>query len=248
MSQTMVTKLSEIVCFAWHRLMNQSNKNPEEKRIGGIMRKRTLAMITVAVVVAAFAGKAGADIVDPCKSEAQLNAGATPVALYACPQGDTPSFASQGWSIDIVVRDRGDNPVPAIPAADFWLVDCNPVNDIALCGGAASTNADGPTDAAGMTSMSSATFAGGGCANRIAVVVQGLIIGCEAPACLDVSVRTPDLNGDLTVGLVDLSLMAAAYPPQPYGECADFDLNGIVNLQDLAHFSLHFGPPGHVCE
>jgi hypothetical protein len=85
----------------------------------------------------------------------------------------------------------------------------------------------------------------------LAVVVQGFVIldapACTDPTCLDVEVRSPDINADCVVNLIDLGLFAAGFPPQPYDECSDFDCNGVVNLQDLSNFAFHFGPPGHTC-
>jgi hypothetical protein len=61
--------------------------------------------------------------------------------------------------------------------------------------------------------------------------------------------KTPDLDGNGSVDLVDLALFAGAWPPGPYLFCADYDCNGLIDLVDLAIFAghwLHVGPvPGY---
>jgi hypothetical protein len=198
------------------------------------------------------AGIASAGIIDPCGSPVTYN-GVEPECYFACPQGDTETFIQAGFSWSIVVNDLVGQPIPDIPASDFWLIDCDPINNLALCGGSASTAADSATNDSGATTMGDATLAAGGCADGLSMVVQGFILG-PAPGpgcpayCWDILVRTPDLDGNLEVNLVDLSIFATCYPPQPYDPCCDFDCSGLVNLQDLARFAFHFGPPGHSCQ
>ncbi|UCH85509.1 MAG: hypothetical protein JSW50_07440, partial [Candidatus Latescibacterota bacterium] len=62
--------------------------------------------------------------------------------------------------------------------------------------------------------------------------------------------KTPDLNSDTMVNLVDLAIFAATFgPPGSYLFCADYNCDGIINLVDLALFAahwLHAGPdPGY---
>jgi hypothetical protein len=172
--------------------------------------------------------------------------------LLVCPAGDTPSFLEQGWFLTIWVFDFGGNGIPGIPANDFWLIDCDPTADAALCGGSGSSNADSITNSDGMTTMSLTSLVGGGCADGMAVVAQGVVVadsstGCTEVKCAPIWLRSPDIDGSLRVDLVDLSLFAGSYPPHPFDRCSDLDINGIVNLQDLALFAFHFGPPGHSC-
>ena len=125
-----------------------------------------------------------------------------------------------------------------------------------LCGGSASSNADSATNALGKTTMGLGSLrAGGGppalgCADKISLVCQGFVLQ-QAPSCadycFDVRIRSCDLNGDLIMNLLDLSLFASYYPPQAYNKCGDFDCSGLVNLPDLSRFAFHYGPPGHKC-
>lgn len=226
------------------------------------MCKSRLAVFgLVAVLLLAFHGMASAGIVDPCKSYCELQAAdggppSPPCCLFVCPQGDTPAFCNQpstgnGWRIRVCVFEADGTPVPAVPAADFWLIDCDPLADIALCAGSASTAADSVTNANGYTTLCGSVLAGGGCVDGLATVVQGFVLldtlTCTTPICKPINVRSPDISGDLCVDLIDLAVFAGSYPPQAYDACCDFDCNGIVDVVDLAQFAFHFGPPGHEC-
>jgi hypothetical protein len=54
-----------------------------------------------------------------------------------------------------------------------------------------------------------------------------------------------DLNGDYTVGLADLVVLAKAYGSEPvnpnWNPNADIDDNGIVGLSDLVIMAIHYG-------
>jgi hypothetical protein len=81
-------------------------------------------------------------------------------------------------------------------------------------------------------------------------VVEGCVLVCpegdgQVIASAGTGVRSPDINGDGTVDLIDLTLFAMAYPPQPYDHCIDYNCDGDITLPDLAMFAFHFGPPGH---
>lgn len=217
------------------------------------MLKGKLAVLClVAISLLVVNGTASAGLIDACVSYWSLEAAVTPCPLFVCPQGDTGSFLDQGWWLWICVLDINGAPVPNVPATDFWLIDCDPIGDAFLCNGSASSAADSLTNAAGMTTMSNGTVAAGGCADGMALVVQGFVIedsltNCTTEFCCPIFLRSPDLSGDLIVNLVDLSIFAAAFPPQPFDTCADFNIDGLVNLVDLSNFAFHFGPPGHVC-
>jgi hypothetical protein len=213
-----------------------------------------LCLVAVSMLlVSGITGTANAGIIDPCVSYWELHvSGPPPCPLFVCPQGDTDSFLDQGWWIWICVIDITGQPIPAIPPTDFWLVDCDPLGDAALCGGSASSGADSMTNAAGMTTMSLGTLTGGGCADGMALVAQNFVVldsttNCNTPFCCPIWLRSPDIDGDLIITLIDLSIFASSFPPQPYDKCCDFDINAVVNLQDLSRFAFHFGPPGHSC-
>ena len=195
-----------------------------------------------------FPGTAASHGIDPCQSSCELHADVVPAPLFVCPAGDTDAFIEQGFWISITVFDFLD-PIPNIPPFDFWLIDNDPVNDLALCGGSRSSDADSLTNAEGMTTMSQGTLIAGGCADGMALVVQGFVLEepCGTWKTLPIQVRSPDIDGSSEVDLMDLSIFASSFPPGPYESCCDFDLNGVVDLVDLSRFARHFGPPGHRC-
>jgi hypothetical protein len=63
--------------------------------------------------------------------------------------------------------------------------------------------------------------------------------------------KSPDLNGDGIVDIIDLSIFALVYtsPPKPYLFCADYNCDGAVDLIDFSVFAIHYlhaGPnPGY---
>jgi hypothetical protein len=200
----------------------------------------------VSLILAAFMPSLTTAQVDLCGSSATTNGG----CFRICPAGDWIGLVDIGAEISVTVINNGF-PVPGISRCDFWLIDCDPLNDLTLCGGSLSSNADFNTDAAGQTTISGPT-AGGGCADGLSVVVQGIIIpdptNCLVPLCLPIVVRSADIDGDLLVNLVDLSIFAGSFPPQPYDLCCDFNCDGVVNLVDLGFFANHFmNPQMHVC-
>lgn len=215
------------------------------------MRRAVLA-ITVVLAVGGVSTETRSGIHDGCISRWWLESPTTPVALLSCPGGDAPSFLDQGWWIKLWIRDINGIGISGIPATDFWLVDCDPSGDVVLCGGRASSNADSATNADGRTTMSLTGLLGGGCADGMQVLAQGVAIedsltNCTSVVCRPISLRSPDIDGNFEVNLIDLTLFAESYPPYPYDRCCDFDIDGVVNLRDLVTFALHFGPPGHIC-
>jgi len=155
-----------------------------------------------------------------------------------CPQGDGYDLASIGATISVTVLagPAPGIPIPGILASDFWLVGCT--GSLVLCGGSGSINADGPTDAAGFTTISG-RLSGGGCDTAgLLVVVQGVIIG----GCLPIVTVSPDINGDMNVDLIDFATFAMSYPspPKPYVACLDFDCSGAIGLLDFAVFGMHY--------
>lgn len=217
------------------------------------MLKGKLAVLClVAISLLVMNGTASAGIIDPCTSYWQLHATVTPCPYFACPAGDTGSFISQGWWIWVCVLESDGTPVPNVPPQDLWFLDCDPLADLNLCGASASANADSLTNAAGMTTFTNGSMAAGGCADGLALVIQGFTVqdsltACTSDFCCPIYVRSPDISGDLLVDLVDLSVFGLSFPPNPYDKCCDFNLDALVDLVDLAVFAFHFGPPGHTC-
>ena len=54
------------------------------------------------------------------------------------------------------------------------------------------------------------------------------------------TVNSPDINGDCTVNLSDIALFAQAFTGA-YSRCADFNMDGVLNLTDVSVIAAHFG-------
>jgi hypothetical protein len=187
---------------------------------------------------------ANSGIVDPCSSTASANG----CCLYVCPQGDGPTFAACGSIINIHAADQTGTPIAGIPGADVWVEGC--LGTMVLCGGSGSSNADSATGSNGNTTMSGGIGAGG-CDIGLLVSIQGVIVkdqatNCNTNKCLAFQISSPDINGDLIVDIIDLSLFAAGYtsPPKPYVLCYDFNCDGLVDIIDFSIFAQHYL---HVC-
>jgi hypothetical protein len=187
---------------------------------------------------------AGSGIVHPCSSEAS-GAGC---CYLVCPQGDGTRFDDPACNaiISLTARDQFGIPIAGILATDIWLDGCT---DLCLCGGSGNINADSATSAyvgeEGNTTISGDMQAGG-CERPIPgeglfVIIQGAVV-CEGTLCLPYWVVSPDLNCDLVVNLVDLSLFAAVYVIQPggYDPCYDLNCDGVINIVDFAVFAVHY--------
>lgn len=198
-----------------------------------------LKVLSLAAALLLVASVAFGGVIDPCASTAESTGG----CLMVCPAGDGDLMSDVGGEISITVIGTDTFPIEGIPGTDFYVIDCDPVNDMVLCGGSASSGATGATDATGWTEMIG-DVAAGGCADGLAVVVQGWVIedfpACDAATCLPFEVRSPDMNGDLVVDLQDFGDFGLAYPPNAPNDCADFDCSGAINLQDFGIFGLHY--------
>ena len=222
----------------------------------------------VAAVSLVVAGIAVAGIVDPCESywtiddsgTAGFPAGnpANNANYFTSPEGNLvgqpdpmlPILSGWGWWISICVIDQAGDPLAAVPASDIWLVDCGPCDvnfDVFFCLGSASSNADSMTNSAGMTTMSTTAIIGGGCTTELAVVVQSTTLldssdNCLSDLCCPVDFRSTDINGDGIVNIQDLAAFSVDFNLGAGGDKrSDYNYDNNVNIQDLSRFSFHFG-------
>jgi hypothetical protein len=180
--------------------------------------------------------RASSGIEDPCSNYTHFLQPGTR-SLIVCPAKDGPTLAQGNNQIVVVLRDFLGDPIPGILASDFWLIG---VQDLRLCGGSGSIDADSDSDAEGQAIISG-NIGAGGCTDELLVCVLGIIIGCP-PTRLAICLRSPDLDGDLNVGLNDFSRFGQAYPStvKPYDSCCDFDCDGDVDLVDFSIFGQHW--------
>ena len=184
-----------------------------------------------------------AGIGDPCNMSATSAAGVN----FACPQGDGDPLSANGLTITVTVRDNVNAPVAGVLPSDICLIGCNDL--LELCGGSGAINATAPTVVTGQTTITGDIAAGGCDLGGIRVVVMGIVVGagvCGQP-CLQIKVKSADLNGNLVVNLVDFATFGAGYqsPPKAYNQCIDFTAPiGTVTLPDFAKYGTH---NGHTC-
>ena len=203
----------------------------------------SLAAAALLCLQVAHVSTVNSGVVDACNSSASAASG---VAI-ACPQSDGTLLGSVGLTITVTVRDNVNAPIANIPAADVWLIGCNDL--LALCGGSGAINASAPTDVNGQTTITGDIAAGGCDLGGVRVVVQGVAIGagvCADP-CVLIKVKSPDVNGNLLVNLVDFATFGSGYtsPPKAYNECIDFTAPfGTVTLADFAVYGSH---NNHTC-
>jgi len=179
-------------------------------------------------------------IINPCSTTVSVP---SPTCLVVCPQGDGPTLAEAGVTIEVIVKDPSGTLYVGVPPSDIWLVGCSLQNH--LCGGSSAINADGPTDENGFTTISGALAA---CGNDdgVVVFVEGLAIldpeNCTERLCLPIRVVSPDVNCDFVVDLIDFSMFGQQFPSPPaaYDRNFDYDDDGEIGLIDFSIFGEHF--------
>ena len=179
-----------------------------------------------------------ADVPDPPQVEVSF-ATEGPLSLFCSPAGGghpfTQAFDPMGNQVDgtlsIILYDNGGVPVPNYPNEDLWLMDFD--EDLAICN--SGTICDENTDPDGRTYWSNSLSVGGHAEpvgdNRITINVNGW--GLDNPDLAEFRINSSDINGDLSVNLLDLTMFSYLYFG-PYGYEGDFHWDGVINLADLA--------------
>ncbi|MDZ7859230.1 MAG: hypothetical protein U5O15_00940 [Candidatus Krumholzibacteriota bacterium] len=170
-----------------------------------------------------------------------------------CPAGDFEDMGDDsGFHINVVANDASGNGVPNIPVTDYWLDACDGAQALYLCAGA--VTADSMTNENGETTISDAV-SGGGCitSGGVYVAIQNNQVleapGCTDPICLDMEIKSPDLDTNGSVTLSDYGVFGAAYGSSDgdanWNECCDFNWDGSISLTDFGYFGGHYQ---HVCQ
>jgi hypothetical protein len=161
-----------------------------------------------------------------------------------CPLGDGPTLSDIGATISVTLLwCTQAEPLPDLPPQNVWI-QSSTHPDLRLCGGSGSSNADGPTDLNGQTTISGSIAAGGYFGDGVYVVANGSFIQlgetCDNP--LPLILVSPDINEDLVVGLADLAIFATAFPSGggAVDPRMDFNGDGIIGVADLAMFAVHY--------
>lgn len=169
-----------------------------------------------------------------------MNAAADGATLYTRPDGEglplTHAYAHDGSPVDATITatfvDPDWEPIVGIAREDLWLASSS--GGLAAC--ADGTLADGPTDELGNAYWRLPLRAGGHTVGEsLRVVAAGMMLQRE----LDLTVKSPDLDGDLVVLLPDIAAFIPAIGTAT-NEC-DFNNDGVVDLADIARFVAAIG-------
>jgi hypothetical protein len=176
----------------------------------------------------ALAGVATAGIPDDTTSTASASAG----IVMITPGSTGGSIVDAGATITVTVLDAGSLPVANFPFQDIYL-DAAVDVEISLCQGG--STADANTDVDGVTTIGG-VIGGGGFTDFTQVYISGSpLTGADLPVALN----SPDLNGNLTVNLVDFSIFGDDFGTAAFR--SDFSPNGVVDLTDFSIFGQVFG-------
>ena len=191
----------------------------------------TAAVLLTLVVLAPTArAQGGIAIPDPIVS---IEVEGTPATWLISPDGTGPRLDAIGVSVTVQILDNAGFPIAGYPFQDVWLDDGGS-GAISLCQGG--SVADANTNVDGITTFSSSMSGGGWTEDGLWVYIAG--IPYAGP--IDLTVVSPDIDGDLGVGLPDVSLFADDYV-NGYQVRTDFAPNGILDLADVGAFALHLG-------
>jgi hypothetical protein len=199
--------------------------------------KRLLSLAASALLVFGVASMAMAGIPDETQSTASSASG----CLQVVPNGTGDALSSKGLTVTVTVLDGNGDPIAGYPFQDVGLADNVGGADVTLCTSGWLSSAN--TNAAGVTTITGAGFAGGSTQGGMRATLAGVRI-TNGPA-LDIDVVSPDMDGDLDVDLLDLSAVptgfAARFLNGVYDFQSDYTCDGAENLLDVVEFSFANG-------
>ncbi|HPE46482.1 MAG TPA: hypothetical protein PK380_11495, partial [Deltaproteobacteria bacterium] len=132
-------------------------------------------------------------------------------------------------TITVTLLNPVGNPVVGFPLEDVWVESID--GALQFC---STVNADADSDASGVTTFTGTLPVGGNTFAGLHIMVLGsALIGSDLPLV----VLTPDLDGDLSVGLSDTVIFAPLYQGGVYDATIDFFYDGIINLSDLVQYA-----------
>lgn len=161
----------------------------------------------------------------------------TPGHIVVVPDGSGPSLGAEGHTVRVRLEDGNGGPIVGYPFQDLVLAGSGADGPLDVCPGG--SVADANTDATGETTFTGSLAAGGWSDALLYVYVAG-VINTFNP--LQITVNSPDLNGDLRVDINDVGLFAQDFA-SPYVFRADLagDLDGVLNIADVGAFATSIG-------
>ena len=179
--------------------------------------RRSTATLGLLLIAIAVPGLASAQCADP-------NTSVFPTHVLVCPLGDIPVTAQ--------VNDAAGNPCAGTTIFMSFYDACRGL----LCAapGYPYPVATAVTNASGQVVFRPQV---GGCC-----LVGSVAFWDSAGTVLATvpTVNSPDITGDCSVNLADVVRFSAAWSGG-YQPCADFNMDGIINLVDVTVLSAHFG-------
>ncbi len=210
-------------------------------------RIRHGAAVTVLASMPASEGTAGP--VCPDSSYVQVTYACTFTGSYrthepldvvtVAPNRNGETFAENGISIRVFLKDCQGNPVAGVPAESITLTH----PELCVCPGG--NIADAPTDAVGSTTFSG-PLRGGGCVPNLILQVDGIDV-CTVP----VMTNTPDFTfgAPCYVNEDELSYFAFLISGRHYTICQDLNEDGIIDVLDWSILvNRYYGSFGSSCE
>ena len=144
-------------------------------------------------------------------------------------------FAASSAVVTLYLRDASGAAIVNYPFEDLWIGsrDGGSGNVLVACAGG--NLADFSTDATGMTEWRLPMAAGGFSDDVAQVFVNGDAL--TSAVGMNLYFISADNDGNLEVGLNDLSNFSADYYSATYNYRSDYDLNHEVGLNDLSEFA-----------
>jgi hypothetical protein len=168
-----------------------------------------------------------------------------------CPGGD--SYGDPGpapVSLVVTIRDSCGFPIVGFDDFHVRIVPSQEGSFLACCWEEQPTVPngiqvlpDGSTDENGQATVN-ITW-GGGCDRALSLVPILDARSVEFGSLPTLQVRSPDVNGDCEVGLIDYTLFASHFgSSEPEAWIADLNCDGTVDMIDFSVFASHYG---HTC-
>jgi len=208
--------------------------------------RKLVGLLTCTLILGSSFAMAG--VPDLQESTASLATTGTQLVLYNRLDGTGNGFeyakdntgTVHSAVITLIVRDGDGNPVATYPFEDLWLIS----RDDGLAGCPNGTTADASTDVNGETEWRNALAAGGFSEDLCQVVINGDPLTSQAG--MDLLFNSADIDGNLDVGLSDLTIFTPVYfGTAPYSIGVDLDYNNNIGLSDLTIFTgAYFGDGG----